>query len=300
MRPEVALLDQVEEGHAASGVSLGEGDHQTQIRLEQVVLVLVRHRGRSSAGPDASASTSSRRSPRPGAAARPGVEAGLDALGEIDLFLGVQQRDLADLLEVRPDGVRRRRHLGVFAGPDAGPRTPPRPPRRNPWRPRRPRLPRPPAQPLPPRRVRPTPRAIFRRSRRPRVRSRQGRRRQPRRHPQQRRLAAAVATSDSTGSVFVAGFETDLPPRADFVAVGAFWGLVDAVTRLLAVVVAATTLRTESAGTAEEEVLAATNALSPRRASGQRPARWNHRCGDRRAGQLAVCVSPQHSSPVRA
>jgi hypothetical protein len=31
-----------------------------------------------------------------------------------------------------------------------------------------------------------------------------------------------VATSDSTGSVFVAGFEADLPPRAGFVAVGAF------------------------------------------------------------------------------
>jgi hypothetical protein len=82
-----------------------------------------------------------------------------------------------------------------------------------------------------------------------------------------------VATSGSTGAVFFAVFDADLPVRDGFVAVGDFWDLVDAVTRLLAVVVAATTLWTESAGTAEEEVLAATNALSPRRASGEGPAR---------------------------
>jgi hypothetical protein len=44
------------------------------------------------------------------------VEAGLDALGEVDLLLGVEQRDLADLLEVGADGVGRGGELGVLAG----------------------------------------------------------------------------------------------------------------------------------------------------------------------------------------
>ena len=44
-----------------------------------------------------------------------GVEAGLDPLGEVDLLLGVEQRDLADLLEVGADRVGRRGHLGVLA-----------------------------------------------------------------------------------------------------------------------------------------------------------------------------------------
>src|SRR5881275_3003326 len=35
---EVALLDQVQERHAAAGVALGEGDHEPEIGLEQVVL----------------------------------------------------------------------------------------------------------------------------------------------------------------------------------------------------------------------------------------------------------------------
>ena len=42
-------------------------------------------------------------------------QAGLDPLGELDLLLGVEERDLADLLEVILDRVRRRsrdRHLG--------------------------------------------------------------------------------------------------------------------------------------------------------------------------------------------
>ena len=34
---EVAFLDQVEEGHAAAGVALGDADHQPQVRLQQVV-----------------------------------------------------------------------------------------------------------------------------------------------------------------------------------------------------------------------------------------------------------------------
>ena len=45
-----------------------------------------------------------------------GVEPALDPLGQVDLLLGVEQRDLADLLEVRPDRVGRRGELGVAAG----------------------------------------------------------------------------------------------------------------------------------------------------------------------------------------
>ena len=45
-----------------------------------------------------------------------GVEPGLDPLGQLDLLLGVEQRDLADLLEVGPDRVGGGGQLGVPAG----------------------------------------------------------------------------------------------------------------------------------------------------------------------------------------
>ena len=45
-----------------------------------------------------------------------GIQPGLDPLGQVDLLLGVEQRDLADLLEVGPDGVRGSGELGVLAG----------------------------------------------------------------------------------------------------------------------------------------------------------------------------------------
>ena len=44
------------------------------------------------------------------------VQPGLDPLGEVDLLLGVEQRHLADLLEVGADRVGRGGHLGVLAG----------------------------------------------------------------------------------------------------------------------------------------------------------------------------------------
>jgi hypothetical protein len=46
-----------------------------------------------------------------------GEQAGLDALGELDLLLGVEQRDSADLLEVGPDQVGGRPG-GVLLGDD--------------------------------------------------------------------------------------------------------------------------------------------------------------------------------------
>lgn len=35
---QVALLDEVQERHTAAGVTLGEGDNQSEVRLEEVVL----------------------------------------------------------------------------------------------------------------------------------------------------------------------------------------------------------------------------------------------------------------------
>jgi hypothetical protein len=45
-----------------------------------------------------------------------GVEPRLDALGELHLFLRVEQSDLADLLEIRPDRVGRGGEFSVLAG----------------------------------------------------------------------------------------------------------------------------------------------------------------------------------------
>ena len=112
---EVALLDEVQERHAAAGVALGQRHDEAQVRLEQVVLgpLAVAHdpaqvaahlRRHLLAGLDRPAQPLGR------------VEAGLDPLGELDLLLGVEQRDLADLLEVGADGVGRRGELGVLAG----------------------------------------------------------------------------------------------------------------------------------------------------------------------------------------
>src|SRR3954447_6942245 len=112
---EVALLDQVQERHAAAGVALGQGDHEAEVGFQEVVL-----------GPLAVADD-----PVEVAAhlrgellallldlAQPlgGVEPGLDPLGEVDLLLRVEQRDLADLLEVGADRVGRGGELGVLAG----------------------------------------------------------------------------------------------------------------------------------------------------------------------------------------
>ena len=74
---EVALLDEVEEQHAAAHVALGDGDHEAQVGLDELALGL--------------------------------HVAALDALGQRDLFLGGEQRHLADLLEVHAHRVVGRR-----------------------------------------------------------------------------------------------------------------------------------------------------------------------------------------------
>jgi hypothetical protein len=84
---QVALLDEVEEEHAAAHVALGDGDHEAQVGLDQLALGL--------------------------------HVAALDALGQRDLFLGREQWHLADLLEVHAHGVvGRRLHREVELGDD--------------------------------------------------------------------------------------------------------------------------------------------------------------------------------------
>lgn len=97
---EVALLDQVQEEHAAAGVTLGQGDHQTEVGLQEVVLGAA-----AVLGDDLQLALELRRELVGVGELVLGEQAGLDALGELDLLLGVEQRDLTDLLQVVLDGV---------------------------------------------------------------------------------------------------------------------------------------------------------------------------------------------------
>src|SRR5690606_12871263 len=97
---EVALLDQVQEQHAAAGVALGQRDHQTEVGLKQVVLGAA-----AVLGDDLQLALQLGRQLVGVGQLVLGEQARLDALGEFDLLLGVEQRDLADLLEVVLDRV---------------------------------------------------------------------------------------------------------------------------------------------------------------------------------------------------
>ena len=118
---QVALLDQVQERHAAAGVALGQGDHEAQVGFQQVVLGLPAVTGD---GPQIA--LESRGELRFLVAscegllhllhAVGGVEAGLDPLGQGDFLLGVEQGDLTDLLEVGADRVGGGRQLCVLTG----------------------------------------------------------------------------------------------------------------------------------------------------------------------------------------
>ena len=76
MRPERPFLDQIEERQAAAEVRLRDRDHEPQVRLDHLPL-------------------------------REHVAA-LDALGEIDLLIGGEQRHLADLAQIETERVERR------------------------------------------------------------------------------------------------------------------------------------------------------------------------------------------------
>jgi len=97
---KVAFLDQVEEQHPATRVALRQRDDQAEVGLQQVVL------GTASVTGDPLELTSALRVElEPGVESLLGEQASLDPLGELDLLLGVEQGDLADLLEVVLDRV---------------------------------------------------------------------------------------------------------------------------------------------------------------------------------------------------
>ena len=115
---EVALLDQVEERHAAAGEALGHRHHQPQVGLQQVV-----------PGPGADlgdplqVDALARGQAVAAVSQLPlGGQARLDPLGQFGLLLGGEPGYLADLLQVLPDrvGVVRFRVLAE-PGPEAGP-----------------------------------------------------------------------------------------------------------------------------------------------------------------------------------
>ena len=105
----------MQERQAAAGVALGQRHHQTKVRLEQMVLGAVA----ITADPHIVASLRCgellalfgelRHQLR-------AVQARFDALGELDFFFGVEQCDLADLLEVGAYRVRRCGEFGVLTG----------------------------------------------------------------------------------------------------------------------------------------------------------------------------------------
>ena len=99
---QVAFLNQVEEEHATTGVALGQRHHESQVRLQQVVLGLLAVVRR----PLELALALEVHAVALGIEQMLGVQAGLDALGEVHLLLGVQQADTANLLEIVLDRIR--------------------------------------------------------------------------------------------------------------------------------------------------------------------------------------------------
>ena len=109
-KTEVALLNEVQELHAATGVALSQRHDQTQVGLEQVVLRLLTILGQEVQLATLAAGH------LVGLVLQLvlGVQASLNAAGQVDFLLGVQQGDLADLLEVvlhRVGGRASDRHL---------------------------------------------------------------------------------------------------------------------------------------------------------------------------------------------
>src|SRR5215471_4265474 len=106
---EIPLLDQVKEAQAAADVPLGDGHHEPQVRLDEPLFsaqAIGTEQGQ--VGPFG---------PEEREAAVQlllGEQAGLDGLGQLDLFLGGEQRHPADFAQVDPDQVAGDRAPGVF------------------------------------------------------------------------------------------------------------------------------------------------------------------------------------------
>lgn len=116
---EVALLDQVKEQHAAADIAFGDGDDQTQVCADECLLGFEAHvlnaRKTTHLG--------TRELELAGIGSLEllgGLETGLDLHGQIDLFGGGQQVDLADLLEVHTNRIAGQHHRGGIDATHAG------------------------------------------------------------------------------------------------------------------------------------------------------------------------------------
>ena len=119
---EVALLDQVQEQHAATDIALGDGDDQAQVSADERLLGLEAHVLNTGQATHLGA--------RELDLARlgsleflGGLESGLDLHGQINLFGGGQQIDLTDLLEVHTNRVAGQHHRGGIDAAHARTRT---------------------------------------------------------------------------------------------------------------------------------------------------------------------------------
>ena len=116
---EVALLDQVQEQHAASDIALSDGDDQTQVCADERLLGFEAHvlnaRKTTHLGTREFELTSIGSLELLG-----GLKTGLDLHSQIDLFGGGQQVDLADLLEVHTDRIAGQHHRGGIDATHAG------------------------------------------------------------------------------------------------------------------------------------------------------------------------------------
>ena len=119
---EVALLDQVQEQHAATDIALSDGDDQAQVGADERLLGLetdVLDTGQAThlgAGELDLARIG-------GLELLGGIETGLDLHGQIDLFGGGQQVDLTDLLKVHTNRVAGQHHRGGIDATHARTRT---------------------------------------------------------------------------------------------------------------------------------------------------------------------------------
>ncbi len=102
---EVALLDEIQKQHATTHIALGDRHDKTQVRLYELTLgnlaitfnrlKIATHLRRGLAGGCRDLLG--------------GKQTSLDTLGEVDLLLRGQQRNLADLLEIHADRIGGRR-----------------------------------------------------------------------------------------------------------------------------------------------------------------------------------------------
>ena len=95
-RPEVALLDQVEQIHAlGEGVAAGDADHEAEVGADEPVL---RVGGRCNGSLQGGATLAA-------GELLGSLAAGLDDAGQFALVLSGEQRNLANVVQVQTNGV---------------------------------------------------------------------------------------------------------------------------------------------------------------------------------------------------